>query len=166
MTTMRCATHPYFERQGTAQNPVQRQSVRPSTAPARAPFGYMLHATERNQPEHFIQMYNVAGPHQKAHLAQQTAELGVMAGRLWLSNPTNAMRMPAALLLADSDNSGTIDRDEFRSLVHRYVPGGFRGSEQMFTSLDKDGDGNLDRKELAKMFSYGKGNFRSLTSGR
>lgn len=117
---------------------------------------------EHGLPRHEQKVYRIWGEHEQAVLFSQAGDAGAAAGRMWKSCPTNAMRLPSVLNSVDKDQSGTIDRDEFRELVKRH--GGFVGSERMFSQLDKDNSGTLDRSEVAKMFAFNQ--TRSLTSGR
>ena len=101
---------------------------------------------------HEPKSYGVTGPEDKDAHKEEAIAQGAASARLWLTSTVNKMTLPSNIQLADADNSGTIDRDEFKELVAR--SGGFRGSEKMFAELDKDGSGTLDRSELAKMFAY------------
>jgi len=66
-----------------------------------------------------------------------TAELDAVVGKLAKDGPSAAER----IVVADLDHDGMLDENELRSAV-----------EMRFTSMDRNGDGNLDEAEFAAGF--------------
>ena len=80
-------------------------------------------------------------------LRPSAKELAKDAARMWLSNPLNKMLLPKNIEVADTDNSGTIDRKEFDALM-KAAGGHAADASRVFALADADGDGELSMAEI------------------
>ena len=82
-----------------------------------------------------------------------TEDIAAETARTWKSCPGNQMQLNNVLREADTDGDGTIDRDEFRTLLAS--TGGGKLSEtdaqKLFAQFDEDGDGELTAYEIQKL---------------
>lgn len=91
--------------------------------------------------------------------SQSTAALATAAASLWRKNPVNSLTLPEHLDLADKDNDGKIDKEEFEQLIKLAGAQGLK-----FEMVDADGDGNLSAEEIQKLQDLNRGKVKARNS--